>query len=423
MQRAAAFVRRQGGVAAVRFFTRFFLATFGLVPWAAIPQMPAELILLPAWAKLNIYVLSSWARSTLVPILIVRHHEPVYALPHDEEQVGDQDGFGRSKDGATHSDACSSFLDELWIEPGSKNVPFSRSLWDCVVGGEQKRDLVEGLFTAGNKLLSRPWMKGMLNSSKSPLRQAALRKCEQWLLDHQEASGDWAGFFPPIHGSIWALLLRGHPVHDRCISLGLEALERLSVHDARGKWLQSTISACWDTALMVNALCDARSTLAVGSRQHADDSQGALTLSQNLQRPLSAAAEWLRGMQLMVDHGDWRIYANTQQAGGWSFEYHNTFFPDVDDTAVVIVTLIKEDPKALHSECIANAVEWILGMQNVDGGWGAFDINNDARWLHKIPFSDMDSLVDPSTADVTGRMLECFGFLLEHRRGQHSLDR
>lgn len=421
MQRAAAFVLQQGGVASVRFFTRFFLATFGLVPWDAIPQMPAELILLPSWSKLNIYVLSSWARSTLIPILIVRHHEPVYALPQDEDQVGDEDDFNRSKRGNTCSYSCSNFLDELWVDSSTKNIPFSRSLWDCFVGADQDRDLIEGLFTAGDNILSQPWIKGLMNSNKSPLRRLSLRKCEQWLLDHQEESGDWAGFFPPIHGSIWALLLQGYLVQHQVISLGLEALERLAVHDARGKWLQSTVSACWDTALMVNALCDARLTLALGSQQHSES--GGLILSQALQTPLSKAAEWLRGMQLMVDHGDWRIYAKTQQAGGWSFEYHNSFFPDVDDTAVVIMTLVKENPQAIHSKCISNAVEWILGMQNVDGGWGAFDINNDARWLHKIPFSDMDSLVDPSTADVTGRMLECFGFLLEHHRDQQYLDR
>ncbi|KUI64055.1 Dammaradiene synthase [Cytospora mali] len=421
MQRAAAFVLRQGGAASVRFFTRFFLATFGLVPWDAIPQMPAELILLPSWSKLNIYVLSSWARSTLIPILIVRHHEPVYALPQDEDRVGDQDDFSRSKGGHTGSNSCSNFLDELWVDPSTKNVPLSRPLWDCFIGADQDRDLIEGLFTAGDNILSQPWIKGLMNSNRSPLRQLSLRKCEQWLLDHQEESGDWAGFFPPIHGSIWALLLQGYPVQHQVISLGLEALERLAVHDARGKWLQSTVSACWDTALMVNALCDAQLTLALGSQQRFES--GEPILSQNLQAPLSKAAEWLRGMQLMVDHGDWRIYSKTQQAGGWSFEYYNSFFPDVDDTAVVIMTLVKENPQAIHSKCIYDAVEWILGMQNVDGGWGAFDINNDARWLHKIPFSDMDSLVDPSTADVTGRMLECFGFLLEHRRDQQYLNR
>ncbi|KAL1873164.1 hypothetical protein Daus18300_003983 [Diaporthe australafricana] len=417
MKRAANFILSEGGVARVRFFTRFFLATYGLVPWAAIPQMPAELILLPSWAKPNIYVLSSWARSTLIPILVVRHHEPVYSLPMDEDKSVHDDTSSQSKD------VCSDFLDEIWVDPSNKNVPISRPLWDCLLGPEQDRDVVEGLFTAADNILSQGWISSRMNSGRSPIRKQALKKCMNWILDHQEDSGDWAGFFPPIHGSVWALLLQGYPVHHKSVRMGLEALERLAVHDSGGKWIQSTISACWDTALVVNALCDARMALSLEPQEDRDRISGMEKAASavRLGKPLSKAAAWLRSMQLMVDHGDWRIYSKTQQAGGWSFEYYNSFYPDVDDTAVVIMTLVNEDPHAIHSECIANAVEWILGMQNRDGGWGAFDINNDARWLHKIPFSDMDSLVDPSTADVTGRTLECFGFLLDHRREHQHL--
>lgn len=411
MKRAAEFILSQGGVASVRFFTRLFLASYGLVPWAAVPQMPAELILLPTWAKLNIYVLSSWARTTLIPILIVRHHEPVYSLPTDDGKTGHEDALNRS------DDICSGFLDELWVDPSNKNVPMTRSLWDCFLGPKEDRDLLEGLFTAADKIISQSWISSRMNSGKNPIRKLALERCMDWILDHQEASGDWAGFFPPIHGSVWALLLEGYPMDHKSIQLGLEALERLAVHESRGKWVQSTISPCWDTALVANALCDARVALAPGpDRGRTSEEKG--TSDARLHKPLSEAAAWLRNMQVMADHGDWRIYANTQQAGGWSFEYYNSFYPDVDDTAAVIMTLVKEDPYAIHSECVANAVEWILGMQNRDGGWGAFDINNDARWLHKLPFSDMDSLVDPSTADVTARVLECFGLLLDHRH-QH----
>ena len=368
MERARAFILTQGGVAKVRFFTRFFLATFGLFPWADIPQMPAELILMPTWAFLNIYVLSSWARSTLIPILVVRHHEPVYALPN-----------GRSGE--------NDFLDELWCDPTKKHVPSTRPLWELFWGRD--RDAIELAFTLAEKALSQ--LGGL---KRWPLRRLAIGRCIEWILEHQEEKGDWAGFFPAVHGSVWALILEGFPLHHNVVHIGLEAMERFAVNDAKGKWLQPTVSPCWDTALMVNALCNA----GCGA-----DSR------------VVRAVEWLKARQVMVAHGDWRVYSNTQQAGGWSFEYYNTFFPDVDDTAVVVMTLVKQDPRSIESACVENAVEWILGMQNRDGGWGAFDINNDARWLHKIPFSDMDSLVDPSTSDVTGRVLECFGVLLAHR--------
>ena len=370
MKRACAFVLRSGGIAKVRFFTRFFLATFGLVPWAAIPQMPAELILLPNWAPLNIYVLSSWSRSTLIPVLVVRHHEPVYALPN-----------GRSED--------NDFLDELWCDPTQKHVPYAPPLWELLWGRD--RDAIKLGFTLADKVLVQ--LGGL---KRGPMRELALKRCIEWLLEHQEEAGDWAGFFPPMHGSVWALIMEGFPLHHNAVRLGLEAIERLAINDPRGKWLQSTVSPVWDTTLMVNGLCDA-----------------GLRGDERVIR----ATKWLRAAQLMVPHGDWRLYANTSQAGGWSFEYHNTWYPDTDDTAVVVMTLVKQDPGCINSECISNALEWLLGMQNWDGGWGAFDINNDARWLHKIPFSDMDSLVDPSTADVTGRLLECFGLLLAWRKG------
>ncbi|KAF2968605.1 hypothetical protein GQX73_g5000 [Xylaria multiplex] len=369
MKRACEFILSQGGVPRARFFTRFFLATFGLYPWSAIPQMPAELILMPTWVPLNVYVLSSWARSALIPILIVRHHEPVYPLPN-----------GRSPE--------NDFLDELWLDPSDKNVPFAPPLWDLFWGKD--RDAIQGLFVAGDKLLNK--LGGL---KRGPQRWLARQRCIAWILEHQEETGDWAGTFPGTHGSVWALLLEGFPPQHKVVRLGLEALERLVIVDAKGQWLQSTVSPCWDTALMANALCDAGSS-------------GDPRLNQ--------ATQWLRDRQLTGGHGDWRIYG-PNHAGGWSFQYRNTFYPDVDDTAVVVMALVKQSPSAITSDCVLNGVEWILAMQNRDGGWGAFDINNDARWLHKIPFSDMDSLVDPSTSDVTGRMLECFGLLLADQKG------
>ncbi|KAI9720081.1 MAG: hypothetical protein M1828_005809 [Chrysothrix sp. TS-e1954] len=369
MQRARSFILSQGGIAHVRFFTRFFLASFGLIPWTAVPQMPLEVILLPTWAPLNIYVLSHWARSTLMPLLLIRHHEPVYPLPN---------GYSTNND----------FLDELWCDPTDKMVPYTPPLLELFWG--KKRHVLKLVFTLVDKLLAK--LSGI---RKTFLNRLAKQRCLDWILEHQEEHGDWAGYFPPIHGNVWVLLLEGYSLDSRRVRLGLEALERFSSYDENGKWFQPTVSPCWDTALMANALCDA-----------------GLSETKSLVR----AADWLWDRQLMVDHGDWRIYANTQQAGGWSFEYFNTFFPDVDDTAVVIMTLVKQDPGCIESRRIINAVEWILGMQNQNGGWGAFDINNEAVWLHAVPFNDTDALVDPATADVTGRILECWALLLAHRR-------
>ncbi len=372
MLRTRDFMIRSGGVAKVRFFTRFFLATFGLFPWSAMPQIPAELILLPASSPINIYTLSSWARSTMIPVLVVRHYEPVYSLPN---------GLCPQND----------YLDELWCDPGNKNVPFAPSLWSLF----WERDIVQFGFAAADKLLAQ--LGGLKHF---PLRGLARKKCIEWLLEHQETPGDWAGFFPPMHGSIWALILEGFPLEHKAVRLGLEALERLAITDARGKRIAPTLSPVWDTSLMMSALCDAG-------------------VARDIR--VQKAVNWVKDRQLLGPQGDWRVYSPNKQAGGWSFEYSNTWYPDVDDTAVVVMALVKHDPYFVGSECISNAVQWMLGMQNPDGGWGAFDYANNKLWLHKIPFSDMDSLCDPSSADIAGRVLECFGFLLSHRKG--SLDR
>ncbi|KAI9155715.1 squalene cyclase [Paramyrothecium foliicola] len=372
MLRSRDFMIKNGGVAKVRFFTRFFLATFGLYPWSAIPQLPAELILMPPSSPLNIYILSSWARSTLIPILIVDHHQPIYALPN---------GLSSSND----------FLDELWVDPSNKNVPYAPPLstlfWE--------RSYVEFGFTAIDKLIAK--LGNGLRDFK-PLRDLSRKKCIEWLLEHQEEAGDWAGFFPPMHGSIWALILEGFPLDCKAVRLGLAALERLATEDATGKRIAATVSPVWDTALMASALCDA----GVGSDPR-----------------VQKAADWTKAKQLNdPTRGDWRIYCPTSQAGGWSFEYENTWYPDVDDTAVVVMALVKQDfDGMIASKSITDAVDWMIGMQNPDGGWAAFDHGNDKLWLHKIPFSDMDSLCDPSSSDITGRIIECFGFLLSHQQG------
>lgn len=368
MIRARDFMVSNGGVAKVRFFTRFFLATFGLIPWAAIPQMPAELILMPPSSPLNIYTLSSWARSTLIPVLIVRHHEPIYSLPN---------GLRCDND----------FLDELWVDPFNKNVPFAPSLSSLVA----ERDAIQFGFTLADKVLA--LLGGLKNF---PLRKRSRRKCIEWLLEHQESAGDWAGFFPPMHGSVWALILEGYPPDHQRVRLGMDGIERLSITDARGKRIAPTVSPVWDTALMMSSLCDAGFA-------------GDLRVQK--------AVDWVKARQLLGPQGDWRVYSPNSQAGGWSFEYENTWYPDVDDTAVIVIALIKHDPYFIGSECISNAVKWILGMQCPNGGYGAFDYDNNKLWLHKIPFSDMDSLCDPSSADITGRVLECFGFLLSHKQG------
>ncbi|KAJ6026921.1 uncharacterized protein N7446_004476 [Penicillium canescens] len=373
LRHAREYILSAGGVAKVRIFTRIYLATFGLFPWKAVPELPAELILVPAIAPISIYRLSSWARSTIVPLLIVSHHRPIYPLPNGKSAAND-------------------FLDEIWQDSSNKHVPYSPSLW-----GLWKTDAVAFTFTALDIALH--WVGGLRSS---PSRAYARRKCVEWILEHQEEEGDWAGIFPPMHVGVLALCLEGYKHDDLPVWSALEAIERFAWLDGGKKRIQACLSPVWDTILMTIGLCDA-----------------------GYKGRLSTAIDWITSRQLLGTEGDWRIYKPDVPPGGFSFEYFNRWYPDVDDTAAAILAMLKQDPQLRNSLPVRKAVVWILGMQNCDGGWGAFDVNNDKLFLNKIPFSDMESLCDPSTADVTGRILEAFGLIMQLSFGDpsnHSLD-
>ena len=367
MQRARSFARSVGGVAKVRIFTRIYLATFGLFPWKAVPELTAELILMPSWAPISIYSFSSWARSTIIPLLIISHHRPIFALPNGSSEEND-------------------FLDEMWLSPYEKNVSYTTSIFESI-----ETDKVAMLFTVVDKVINQ---LGGLRTF--PLRTYARQQCIKWILEHQEAAGDWAGIFPPMHTGLLALKLEGFGTTDSCMIRGLEAVERFAWQDKEGgKRMQACVSPVWDTILMSIALCD----------------------TGNAER-LVKAIHWVKSRQLLVP-GDWRIYRPDIIAGGFSFEYHNTWYPDVDDTAAAIIAFLKQDPRTISSDCLIKAINWTLGMQNRDGGWAAFDYENNKSFLNKIPFSDMDSLLDPSSADVTGRILEAYGLFLQISRTVH----
>lgn len=366
MLRAREYILSVGGVAKVRVFTRIYLATFGLFPWSVVPQLPVELILMPPSAPINIYAFASWARSTMVPLLIVNHYQPVFALPNGK--MADND-----------------FIDDIWCDATHKMIPYITSYTELF-----KSDGIAFTFAVVDKILI---LLGGLR--KFLLRDYSRRKCMNWILEHQEESGDWAGIFPSMHLGLLALVLEGYSPTDSPVRRGLEAVERFVWQDCKGKRVQASVSPVWDTVLMVIGLCDAGVS---GKDKH-----------------LIKAMEWLKDRQQLEAKGDWRIYRPEITPGGWSFEYYNTWYPDVDDTAAVLLALLKQNPASRRTPVVIRAMKWVLGMQNKDGGFAAFDYNNNKTFLNKIPFSDMNALSNPSTADVTGRVLEAFGLLLKER--------
>ncbi|KAL8722258.1 MAG: hypothetical protein Q9225_001245 [Loekoesia sp. 1 TL-2023] len=364
MQRARDFIVRAGGIARVRVLTRINLAQFGLLPWDAVPQLPAELIFMPSQSPINVYTFASWARSVIIPLLLIQHHQPVYALPN-----------GRS--------ANNDFLDELWLNNAQGKVCSGPTMYDM-----WKTDALGSIFLGLDKILCR--LGGL---RWSPLRSLARRRCVSWILERQETAGDWAGIIPPMHTGIQALLLEGFTLGDSAIRHGLAAIERFAWQDEGGKRIQACVSPVWDTVLMTRGLCDA------GVVERTD-------------RRLQCVVDWCKARQQLGSEGDWRIYNRKPLAGGFAFEYHNTWYPDVDDTAAVILAFLSQNPQSVNSPAVERAADWVLNMQNHDGGWAAFDLNNDKLFLNKIPFCDMNNLCDPSSADVTGRVLEAFGLMI-----------
>ncbi len=369
---AERYIRLQGGVRKVRVFTRIFLAMFGLIPWSSVPGLPAEFMLLSTQAPVNVYSLSSWARGTTVPLLVIYHHKPIYGLPN-----------GRMKNNP--------WLDHLWLDPTRKNVPSSDAAGESWISWLDPRPSWKKLFGTA-EFLFRIYETRKIHA----LRRRALDACINWIIERQEPTGDWAGIFPPMINSVIALTLEGFDVDSDPVKRGLQAIEKFSWEDADGLRIQACTSPVWDTVLSVIGLVDS------GFPQKSPEMEGAV--------------KWVLEKQVLTDRGDWKVGCPGLAPGGWSFEYVNSWYPDVDDTAAVLLALLKQDLNSVHSPPIKRGLNWLLGMQNSDGGWAAFDVDNDNQFLNEISFSDMESLCDPSSPDVTGRVLEVFGLWLEEHK-------
>ncbi len=353
MVKARAFILEKGGLLKCRVFTKIFLALFGQFAWLGIPSMPIELMLLPNWAYFNMYELSSWSRATIIPLSVVMDKRPVKALPAD----------------------CS--VSELYLRPPKiTDYTFTKE---------------DGLFTWKNFFIGVDHLlKIYENGPLRPLRSKGTAVAEQWVLDHQEPSGDWGGIQPAMLNSILALHCLGYGNGHPKVSKGLEALANFAIETADTLVLQSCISPVWDTALAIKALVDSGLPPAHPA--------------------LTKGAQWLLEQEI-VKRGDWQVKAPELSPGGWAFEFQNDWYPDVDDTGYVLLALrdIQLADSVLHNAAIERGIAWCLGMQSKNGGWGAFDRDNTKHLLNKIPFADLEALIDPPTADLTGRMLELMG--------------
>ncbi len=360
MRLAAERARALGGLEHANSYTRLYLALAGVVSWEMVPAVPPELMLLPMWFYLNIYEMSSWTRAIVIPLTILYAHKPKWPFPA----------------GVT--------IDELFADPTRKLAAFE---WD------------DSLFTWRNFFLAVDRVLKMYERLPwKPLRERALSQARVWMLEHLERSDGLGAIYPAMMNSIFALIALGHSPDDPLTAREIGQLGRFEIEENDSIRLQPCLSPVWDTAIAMVALAEAGVP-----PDHPS---------------LVAAADWLIEHQI-VDHGDWQMKNPRVKPGGWAFEFRNDFNPDVDDTSFVLMALQRvkhPEPKRLELS-IRRGLVWMLSMQNRDGGWGAFDRNNDCVIFTKVPFADHNAMIDPSSEDVTARVLEClgrFGWTAEH---------
>ena len=350
MLRARKFILERGGISKTRIFTKFHLALIGCYDWRGVPSIPPWVMLLPENFFFNIYEMSSWARGSTVPLLIVFDHKPVY----------------QTNPAIT--------LDELYTE-GADNVRF-----ELPRNGDWT-DLFVVLDDA---------FKLAENLNLVPFREVGLKAAERWVLERQEVTGDWGGIIPAMLNSLLALRSLDYDVADPIVVRGLEAVDNFAMETADTYRIQPCISPVWDTAWVMRALVDSGI---------APDHPA-----------LVRAGEWLLSKQIL-NYGDWAVKNRQGKPGGWAFEFENRFYPDLDDSAVVVMALdaVKLPKENQKQAAMARATAWMASMQCQEGGWAAFDLNNNSDWLNYLPYADLKAMIDPNTADVTARVLEMLG--------------
>ena len=356
MRKARENIMRLGGIPRMNTFSKLYLALLGQFPWKYLPTIPVEMILLPKWALFHIYRMSSWSRAMLIPLAIINHLKPTRTLPGDKQ---------------LHE------LYPLGTEHSDLRLPRSERFWTW-----------RNFFLRVDEIL-----KIFHPLRIRPVRERALEEAERWMLERiGEGSDGLAAVFPAMLNCLIALRVLGyskqHPVYKKAA----EDFAGLFIDDPEDFRIQPCMSPVWDTAINTIALAEA----------------GLSADHPALQR----AADWLISKEVRLQ-GDWTVNNRHPEASGWAFEYNNIYYPDVDDTAMVLMALRLVRPRDEKSlaDVFRRAIDWELSFQCRDGGWAAFDKDVTTRWLEDIPFADHNAILDPTCSDLTARTLELLGYV------------
>ncbi len=360
MREARACCLRLGGIPRMNTYAKLYLALLGQFPWKYLPTVPVEIVFFPKWFFFNLYELSSWSRAMLIPLAIVNHFKPTRELPRDRQ------------------------LHELY--------PVGSEHDDLGLGLRRPRFSWPNFFLICDRLLKLlhqlPW---------KPWRPRALALAGQWMTARMgEGSDGLAAIFPAMLNSLIALQTLGYAADHPLYTKARRDFEGLFVDDPEDFRIQPCRSPVWDTAINLIALRDS----------------GIASGDERIQR----AVAWLERKEVRQP-GDWCVKNPGVEPSGWAFELNNVYYPDTDDTMMVLMALGRVEDGG-RSPVFQRALRWLLSFQCRDGGWAAFDRNVTQRWLEDVPFADHNAILDPTCSDLTGRVLELLGFIGHARESE-----
>jgi len=351
MLRARDRVLTLGGAAACNVFTRIALALFEQVPWRAVPVMPVEIMLLPKWFPFHLDKISYWSRTVVAPLLVLAALHPRARNPKRVD------------------------IRELFVVPPEEERDYTRA---------SSASLLGKAFLAIDAAL------GVIDPFVPHfVRARAIAKAIRFTTERLNGEDGLGAIFPAMANSVMAFDALGYSHDHPDLAVARRAIDKLLVIGDEEAYCQPCVSPIWDTALTAHALMESGGEGTPGA--------------------VARGNAWLRTRQVTDVVGDYAAQRPKSRPGGWAFQYWNDFYPDVDDTAVVALSLHREDPRR-HREALERAAEWVIELQSKNGGWGAFDADNECYYLNAIPFADHGALLDPPTEDVTAR---CVGMLLQ----------
>jgi len=354
MVRAREAILAHGGAARANVFTRIALALFGQVPWRAVPVMPVEIMLLPRWFPFHLNKVSYWSRTVIVPLLILMAHRPRARNPRGVD------------------------IRELFAVPPENERHYFASrgpVAAAFLAIDRVLRLIEPMFPKGH-------------------RRRAIAEAERFVIERLNGEDGLGGIFPAMANALMAFDCLGYARDDPHREITRKAIDKLlSIENGRG-FCQPCLSPIWDTCLAAHALFESGETAESPT--------------------MKSALDWLKSKQVLDFQGDWARSRPDLRPGGWPFEFADPHYPDIDDSAVVVMALDRA-ASSEYAESIKRGVEWVVGMQSSNGGWAAFDVDNTHEYLNNIPFADHGALLDPPTVDVSARVIS---MLCQHGYGR-----